>query len=143
MVVSSYGNLSLPNSCLTSSNLQSTNFRCTFTWSSTANIGLSQSSGNLSLQKTQVYKYQVVSIQWQPLTLKKLKRIITGLSQFSGNLSLHSLLWSLFLLRPSTNKLQTFIYRVVYPGGPSLIGKNDFYHFLFSIVCRHLFLNGY
>ena len=174
LVVSSYGNLSLPNSCLTSSNLQSTNFRCTFTWSSTANIGLSQSSGNLSLLKctnklvaTSHSSVQIpgclnlVATSHSKINLSvqipgclnlvatshskiNLSVQIPGLSQFSGNLSLHSLLfWSLFLLRPSTNKLQTFIYRVVYPGGPSLIGKNDFYHFLFSIVCRHLILNGY
>ena len=68
-------------------------------------------------------------------TSKKFKCTITWLS-------LLLLFWS-FSLRPSTNKLQIYIYRVVYPGGPPLIGKNDFHHFLFSIVRRHLFLNGY
>ena len=164
LVVSSYGNLSLPNSCLTLGNLQSTNFRCTFTWSSTANIGLSQSSGNLSLQNKLKCTNTGLSQSSGNLSLQnklkctntglsqssgnlslqnKLKCTNTGLSQSSGNLSLQCLLWSFFLLRPSTNKLQTFNYRVVYSGGPSLIGKNDFYHFLFSTICRHLILNGY
>ena len=68
----------------------------------------------------------------------------TWLSQFSGNLSLqHLIFWSSILRRPITNQLQRYNYQVVYPGGHSLIGKNDFYHFLFSTIRRHLFLNGY
>ena len=86
---------------------------------------LSQFSGNLSLQN-------------------KIKCTNTWLSQSSGNLSLQCLIcWSSTLRRPITNQLQRLNYLVVYTGGHSIIGKNDFYHFLVSTICRYLFLDGY
>ena len=86
---------------------------------------LSHFSGNLSLHNN-------------------LKPTINWLSQSSGNLSLQCLIcWSSTLRRPITNQLQRLNYLVVYTGGHSIIGKNDFYHFLVSTICRYLFLDGY
>ena len=182
------------NGCLTLSNQQSSNFRCIITWSSNTKIGLSQFSGNLSLQtnlkctntrlsqfsgnlslqtnlkctntrlsqfsgnlslqtnlkctNTRLSQFSGnLSLQTNlkctntrlsqfsgNLSLQtNLKCTITWLSQFRGNLSLQSLIfWSSILRRPITNQLQRLNYLVVYPGGHSLIGKNDFYHFLFQ-----------
>ena len=182
-VVTMSGNLSLPilfNGCLILSNQQSSNLRCIITWSSNTIIGLSQFSGNLSLQNNFKCTITWLSQFSGNLSLQnKLKCTITWLSQFSGNLSLqnkikctntwsscplaathsntntwlsqfsgnlslqHLIFWASILRRPITNQLQRYNYLVVYPGGHSLIGKNDFYHFLFSTIRRHLFLNGY
>ena len=118
----SSGNLSLQNK-----------LKCTITW-------LSQFSGNLSLQN----KIKC-TITWSSCPLAAThSNTNTWLSQFSGNLSLqHLIFWASILRRPITNQLQRYNYLVVYPGGHSLIGKSDFYHFLFSTIRRHLFLNGY
>ena len=135
-VVTMFGNLSLPilfNGCLILSNQQSSNFRCIITWSSNTIIGLSQFSGNLSLQNN--FKCTITwlsqfsgnlslqnkikcTITWssRPLAATH-SNTNTWLSQYSGNLSLqHLIFWSSTLRRPITNQLQRFNYLVVYPG---------------------------
>ena len=106
---------------------------------------LSHFSGNLSLHnKLKSTTNWLLQFSSNLSLQNKIKCTNTWLSQSSGNLLLQCLsFWSPTLRRPITNQLQRLNYLVVYTGGHSIIGKNDFYHFLVSTICRHLFLNGY